>query len=126
MEHQGTQRRALLVAIDAQPWEVVNSTFERRFVAGEKVMLAFLHLHQGSRVPRHSHHNEQLSYVQNGRLRFLMGEAEEEVVVGAGEVLIIPGDLPHSVEALEDTRGFDIFSPPRQDWLDGTDDYLRR
>ncbi|HVR30878.1 MAG TPA: cupin domain-containing protein [Thermoanaerobaculia bacterium] len=118
--------KARLVSIDAQPWEVVNPSFERRLVAGERVMLAFLHLHRGSRVPRHSHHNEQLSYVESGRLRFLMGDGEDEHVVGPGQVLVIPGDLPHSVEAIEDTRGFDLFSPPRQDWLDGTDDYLRR
>ena len=118
--------KAKLVAIDAQQWEVVNPDFERRFVAGEKVMLAFLHLRGGSRVPLHAHHNEQLSYVQSGRLRFLMGKEEEELVVGPGQVLVIPGNLPHSVEALEDTRGIDLFSPPRQDWLDGTDDYLRR
>jgi quercetin dioxygenase-like cupin family protein len=117
---------AKLVSLPAQPWDVVNPTFERRLVNGEKVMMAFLHLHRGCKVPRHSHHNEQLSYVESGRLRFLMGEHEEEVLVGPGQVLVIPGDLPHSAEALEDTHGIDVFSPPRQDWLDGSDAYLRR
>jgi quercetin dioxygenase-like cupin family protein len=118
--------QAKLFTVDAMPWEVVNPSFERRFVTGERIMLAFLHLHRGSQVPRHSHHNEQLSYVFEGRLRFLVGPDQEEVVVGAGQVLVLPGHLPHSVEALEDTRGIDVFTPPRQDWLDGTDDYLRR
>jgi quercetin dioxygenase-like cupin family protein len=118
--------KAKLVSIDAQAWDRVNPSFERRFVHGDRVMVAFLHLSDGARVPRHSHHNEQLSYVASGRLRFVMGDGEETIDVGPGQILVIPGDLPHSVEALEDTRGFDVFSPPRQDWLDGTDDYLRR
>ena len=62
----------------------------------------------------------------SGKLRFLISESEEEVMVGAGQVLHLPSHLPHAAEALEDTVGIDIFSPPRQDWLDGTDDYLRR
>jgi quercetin dioxygenase-like cupin family protein len=118
--------QAKLSTVDAQPWEVVNPSLERRLVTGERIMLAFLHLRRGCQVPRHSHHNEQLSYVIEGRLRFLVGPEQEEVVVGPGQVLFLPGHLPHSAEALEDTRGIDVFSPPRQDWLDGTDDYLRR
>lgn len=118
--------QAKLWRVDSQPWEVVNPSFERKLVTGERVMLAFLRLHRGCMVPRHSHHNEQASYVIEGRLRFLVGNEQEEVVVGSGEVLFLPSHLPHSAEALEDTRGLDVFSPPRQDWLDGTDDYLRR
>jgi quercetin dioxygenase-like cupin family protein len=109
---------AKLWTVDSMPWEVVNPSFERRLVHGERTMLAFLHLHRGCMVPRHSHHNEQASYVIEGRLRFLVGAEEEEVIV--------PSHLPHSAEALEDTRGIDVFTPPRQDWLDGTDEYLRR
>jgi unsaturated pyranuronate lyase len=117
---------AKLWTVDSMPWESVNPSLERRLVHGERVMLAYLHLHRGCRVPRHSHHNEQASYVIEGRLRFRVGTEDEEIVVGPGQVLVLPGNLPHSAEALEDTRGIDVFSPPRQDWLDGTDDYLRR
>ncbi|HEX2464172.1 MAG TPA: cupin domain-containing protein [Thermoanaerobaculia bacterium] len=118
---------AKLWTVDSMPWEIVNPSFERRLVHGERTMLAFLHLHRGCQVPRHSHHNEQASYVIEGRLRFLVGaEQMEEVVVGPGQVLFLPSHLPHSAEALEDTRGIDVFTPPRQDWLDGTDEYLRR
>jgi quercetin dioxygenase-like cupin family protein len=78
-------------------------------------------------VPRHSHENEQVTYILSGALRFWIGEDEsQEVVVRAGEVLHIPANLPHKAEALEDTLDLDVFSPPRQDWLDGTDDYFRR
>jgi quercetin dioxygenase-like cupin family protein len=118
--------QAKLFTLDAMPWESVNPSLERKLLTGERVMLAFLQLRRGCKVPRHSHHNEQASYVIEGRLRFLIGTDQEEMVVGPGQVIVLPGHLPHAVEALEDTRGLDVFSPPRQDWLDGTDDYLRR
>lgn len=109
------------------PREQVTETLARRMVAGERVMLAELRLERGCVVPLHSHENEQLSHVLTGALRFHLGpETGEEVVVRAGEVLVIPSHLPHRVEALEDTLAIDVFSPPRRDWLDGTDDYLRR
>jgi quercetin dioxygenase-like cupin family protein len=77
-------------------------------------------------VPKHRHVNEQLTYILEGALRFRLGEdLEREVVVRAGEVLHIPGDLPHEAEALEDTLDVDVFHPPRSDWLDGTDSYFR-
>jgi quercetin dioxygenase-like cupin family protein len=77
-------------------------------------------------VPKHEHENEQLTYVLEGRLRFALGAAGDQVVdVAAGEVLLIPAHLPHSAEALEDTLDVDVFHPPRQDWLDGDDAYLR-
>jgi quercetin dioxygenase-like cupin family protein len=77
-------------------------------------------------VPVHHHDNEQITYITSGALKFRLGEAQlEEVIVRAGEVLVIPSNTPHSAEALEDTIDIDIFSPPRQDWLDGTDRYIR-
>ena len=80
---------------------------------------------EGSVVPRHHHHNEQITYVLDGALRFQLGANGEQVVtVRSGEVLTIPPNLPHSAEALEDTLDVDIFDPPRQDWLDGNDAYL--
>jgi len=78
-------------------------------------------------VPRHQHENEQITYVLEGALRFRLGaEGAQQVDVRAGEVLTIPSNLPHSAEALEDTLDVDIFDPPRRDWLDGTDQYLRQ
>ncbi len=89
-------------------------------------MIAHVYLAQGAIVPKHSHENEQLTYILEGRLRFWLGEEESEVVeVGAREVLHIPAHLPHKAEALEDTLDVDVFHPPRQDWLDGSDAYLR-
>lgn len=111
---------------DDIPKEKLNDRLDRRLVTGERIMLAHVYLKQGCLVPRHSHENEQVTYVLEGALHFWLGEDEkQEVVVRAGEVLTIPSNLPHKALALEDTLDVDIFCPPRQDWLDGTDAYLR-
>ncbi len=108
------------------PKEKLNDLLDRRLITGERMMLAHVYLRKGCVVPKHSHENEQLTYVLEGALRFWLGEnGEKEQVVRAGEVLVIPSNLPHKAEALEDTLDVDVFSPPRQDWLDGTDAYLR-
>src|SRR6266496_988302 len=78
-------------------------------------------------VPKHSHMNEQLTYILEGALRFLVGDdGAEEIVVRAGEVLHLPGNVPHEAHALEDTLDVDVFYPPREDWLKKTDNYLRK
>jgi quercetin dioxygenase-like cupin family protein len=119
--------RATFHRWDDMPRETVNPGLDRRLVTGERMMLAHVYLKKGCIVPRHSHENEQITYVLDGALRFWLGEDQAEVVdVRKGEVLVIPSNLPHKAEALEDTLDVDIFSPPRQDWLNGTDDYLRR
>ena len=119
--------RAALYRWDDMPRERVTDQLERRLITGERMMLAHVYLQKGCVVPRHSHDNEQLTYILEGALRFWLGEdGAEEVVVRAGEVLHIPSNLPHRAEALEDTLDVDIFSPPRQDWLDKSDAYLRR
>jgi quercetin dioxygenase-like cupin family protein len=111
---------------DDIPKEKLNDLLDRRLITGERMMLAHVYLKRGCLVPRHAHENEQLTYVLEGALHFWLGEDErEEVVVRAGEVLTIPSNLPHKALALEDTLDVDVFSPPRQDWLDGTDAYLR-
>jgi quercetin dioxygenase-like cupin family protein len=109
------------------PEEPMKGTITRRMISGEQAMIAQIVLKKGDTVPRHSHHNEQLTYVITGKLRLLLGEqGEREIVVVAGEVLVIPPNLPHSAEALEDTLDIDVFSPPREDWLNRMDDYLRK
>ena len=111
---------------DDMPKETVTEVFDRRLITGERVMLAHVYLKKGAIVPRHSHENEQITYILEGGLRFWIGEDESQVIdVRAGEVLHIPSLVQHKAEALEDTLDVDIFSPPRQDWLDKTDDYLR-
>jgi quercetin dioxygenase-like cupin family protein len=111
---------------DELPKEELKPDLHRRLVSTERMMLAHVYLDQGCIVPRHAHENEQLTYILEGVLRFRLGEDGAEVVdVAAGEVLHIPPNVPHEAEALEDTLDVDIFCPPRQDWLDGSDAYLR-
>jgi len=118
--------RAAFFRWDDMPRETLNPLLDRRLVTGERLMLAHVYLKKGCVVPRHSHENEQVTYILEGALRFWLGEAPgEERVLRAGEVLVIPSNLPHMAEALEDTLDLDVFCPPRQDWLDGTDAYLR-
>jgi quercetin dioxygenase-like cupin family protein len=107
--------------------EQVGPKLDRRLITGERMMLAHVYLKRGCVVPRHQHHNEQFTYILEGVLRFWIGESEGEVIdVKAGEVLHIPSMVFHKAEALEDTLDVDVFSPPREDWLNKTDDYLRR
>ncbi len=107
--------------------ERVSDMLERRLITGERMMLAHVYLKKGCIVPKHSHDNEQITYILEGALKFWIGEdGAEEITVNAGEVLHIPPNVPHKAEALEETLDVDIFSPPRQDWLEKKDDYLRR
>ncbi len=112
---------------DDMPRERVTDTIDRRIVTGPRMMIAHVYLKKDAVVPKHRHENEQITYILEGALRFRIGEdGAEEIVVRAGEVLHIPSNVPHMAEALEDTLDVDIFSPPRQDWLDRTDDYFHR
>jgi len=121
-----SEGRATHYRWDDLPKEPLKEDLSRRLVWTERMMLAQVFLDEGCVVPQHSHENEQLTYILEGKLRFFLGEDESEVVdVGAGEVLHIPSGLPHKAVALEDTLDVDIFNPPRQDWLDGSDAYLR-
>ena len=106
--------------------EHVSDQLGRRLITGDRMMLAHVYLEKGCIVPQHSHENEQLTYILSGALKFWIGEEKREQIVGAGEVLVIPSNVLHMAEALEDTLDVDIFDPPRQDWLDKTDDYLRQ
>lgn len=105
------------------PLEQLNPLLERQFVVGETVMVARVLLKKGSVVPQHSHHNEQITYILEGALKFIIDG--KELVVRAGEVLCIPPHMPHEAEALEDTVDLDIFNPPREDWIEKRDEYLR-
>jgi quercetin dioxygenase-like cupin family protein len=112
------------------PLEQVSDTLSRKLVHADRLMLAQVFLEQGAIVPAHDHHNQQATYILEGCLRFWLGEhadhpGDEYVDVHAGEVLMIPGGVRHRAEALEWTLDLDVFTPPREDWLAGTDQYLR-
>ena len=105
------------------PRETLNPLFDRQLVVGKHIMIAHILMKQDCVVPLHSHTNEQVSVIQSGALRFTLDG--KDVIVRAGEILCIPPDLPHSAVALEDTVAIDIFTPPREDWINKTDQYLR-
>ena len=112
--------------VSEQPVEELNPLISRSLITGERTMLAHVYLKKGAVVPMHSHDNEQITYVLSGALRFRIGNGgPQDLVVRTGEVLHLPGNVPHEAEALEDTIDVDVFTPPRQDWLDGDDAYLR-
>ncbi len=112
-------------SFDRIPVERLNPLIDRQFVHGERSMLARIILRKGAIVPRHSHENEQITYILEGALRFTMGDGHV-ITVAAGELLMIPSNMPHQAEALEDTVDLDVFAPPRADWIAGTDAYLRK
>ena len=107
--------------------EKVTDLLSRRLITGDRMMLAHVYLKKGCVVPKHQHENEQITYILEGALRFWIGEDQkDELIVSAGEVLHIPSNVPHKAEALADTLDVDVFSPPRKDWLEKTDSYLRK
>ncbi len=111
---------------DDIPAEPLKPGLTRKLITGERMMIAHVYLKNGEVVPKHSHDNEQLTYILSGALHFKFGaQGEQEITVSAGEVVVIPSNVPHSAVALEDTLDVDVFCPPREDWLNGTDAYLR-
>lgn len=111
---------------DDMPAEQLKPGLSRKLITGERMMIAHVYFKGGEEVPRHSHENEQLTYILSGALHFWFGaHDEQEIIVRAGEVIVIPSHLPHRAVALEETLDVDVFCPPREDWLAGTDAYLR-
>ena len=120
--------KTVTAALQYIPWHTIpledlNPLLQRQFVVGQEIMVARVLLKKGCIVPEHSHHNEQLTYILDGTLKFWIDG--KEIVVHAGEVLCIPAHMPHKAEALEDTVDLDVFNPPRADWINKTDQYLR-
>jgi unsaturated pyranuronate lyase len=123
-----TKHAAATAQLQYIPWHTVelenlNPLLQRQFVVGQEIMLARVLLKKGCVVPEHSHHNEQVTYILDGALKFWIDG--REIVVHSGEVLTIPPHMPHKAEAMEDTVDLDIFVPPRADWINKSDQYLR-
>ena len=126
--HAVAKHAAIPAALQYIPWstveiETLNPLLGRQMVVGQQIMLARVLLKKGCIVPLHSHHNEQLTYILEGALKFWIDG--KEIVVNAGEVLAIPSNMPHKAEAMEETVDLDVFTPPRADWINRDDKYLR-
>jgi quercetin dioxygenase-like cupin family protein len=104
--------------------ERLNDKLTRQMISGENATLSQLVLKKGAAVPRHSHVNEQYSWIISGALKFVFDD--REILVGEGEVLLIPANVAHAAVALEDTVDVDIFAPRREDWIRKDDSYLRK
>lgn len=108
------------------PAEPLKGGMSRKLITSERMMIAHVYFKKGDDVPLHSHENEQLTYILEGALHFWFGpNGSQQITVRAGEVVVIPSNVLHRALALEDTLDVDVFCPPRQDWLAGTDAYLR-
>ncbi len=114
------------LAWDEVPLETVNPSMQRRVITGEGLTVARVWLKDGYVVPQHSHLHEQVSQVLSGKLRFFLGADRAQVVdVGPGELIVIPPNVPHEVLCIGDVYETDTWTPRRDDWLDGSDNYLR-
>jgi quercetin dioxygenase-like cupin family protein len=112
---------------DAIEWEQVNPHMKRKMVNGSKLTIAQILLSDGFVVPMHSHINEQVTQVISGKMRFIFGEDRaKEVILGPGDVIVIPANLPHEAHMIGDVFETDTWAPRREDWINKTDDYLRR
>ena len=120
--------RASKMELRHVPWNTIeledlNPLLQRQFVVGQDIMVARVLMKKGCIIPLHSHHNEQFTYILEGALKFWVDG--KVIVVNAGEVLTIPPHMPHKAEAMTDTVDLDVFNPPRADWINKTDQYLR-
>ncbi len=104
--------------------ERLNPQVTRQAIHTEHMTIAKLRMEKGAIVPLHHHINEQVTMLESGLLRFEM--EGKDIFVKGGEALRIPPDVPHLVEAMEDSVATDLFSPPRADWIRGDDAYLRK
>jgi quercetin dioxygenase-like cupin family protein len=125
---QGVVRRRPKARLQHVPWDSVeleelNPLLQRQFIVGRDIMIARVLLKKGCVVPEHSHVNEQVTYILEGALKFRIDG--REIIVRSGEVLTIPPNMPHEAEAMVDTVDLDVFNPPRADWIDKDDSYLR-
>jgi len=108
------------------PLEKVADGMHRRIVTGEKMTVARIYFEDGFHVPQHSHEHEQLTQVIKGTLRFWFGtDRSGPVDIGPGEVVVIPSHVPHEALSIGEVEEMDMWSPRRDDWLDGSDHYLR-
>lgn len=111
---------------EAIEWEVVNPNMRRKLINGAKMTVALIELKDKFVVPMHSHVNEQVTQVISGQMRFIIGEDRaKEVLLGPGDVLVIPANLPHEAHVIGDVLETDTWTPRREDWINKTDNYLR-
>lgn len=111
---------------NAIPTEQVNPMMVRQMIYGKEIMIVKMSFKDGFEVPWHQHPNEQISQIFKGICRFWLANQSEFIDLNAGEILVIPANVAHKALMIGAVEAVDTFSPPRQDWLDGTDNYLKK
>ncbi|MEM3066047.1 MAG: cupin domain-containing protein [Nitrososphaerota archaeon] len=107
------------------PEDKLRPDLSRKVIHGENMTVSMFFFKKGAKVELHKHVNEQISYVLSGAVRFFTADGKE-YVVSQGTVMYFPSNVEHGALALEDSVAIEMFSPPREDWKKGTDQYLRR
>lgn len=104
--------------------EEMNPVVARQVIHTEKLTVAKIFLKKGAVVAEHSHPNEQLTMLEQGKLAFTVEGRTE--ILSPGQALRTPPNSRHTVKAIEDCVAMDVFCPPREDWIRGDDAYLRK
>ncbi len=108
---------------ESVPLERLNPLLGRQAIHGANLTVSLIHLDKGCIVPEHSHANEQISILLEGRLHFRGPSLD--VILEPGQLMLLPPNERHAVEALENSIAMDVFAPAREDWRSGDDAYLR-
>jgi quercetin dioxygenase-like cupin family protein len=104
--------------------EKLSDALSRQAVYGEKATIGRFSVKRGGGTPRHSHPSEEYALLQSGTLKYTFDD--HEVLLHADDFLVVPPNVPHAIYAVEDTEVVYFFSPAREDWLRGEDQYLRK
>jgi quercetin dioxygenase-like cupin family protein len=104
-------------SLSAIPAEQINDKTVRKFVSGEQGMLVWWSGKAGSVFDPHSHPHEQIVWLIKGKLKIRIGDQERVMV--AGDIAVIPGGVEHGGSYVEDSEILDVFAPPREDFLQG-------
>lgn len=100
---------------EIQATPMVEGVFRKVLSHSENLMVCEITLEQGSVIAAHAHPHEQITYVISGKCRYTVGEETREV--SAGDSVLIPGDVMHSIVVLETMKVIDAFNPARKDFL---------
>ncbi|MEM5564718.1 cupin domain-containing protein [Psychroserpens sp. AS72] len=104
---------------DKMESETIGEGIKRKWFHGEKGQMTIFNLEKEAHIPWHQHPNEQITYIMSGKVKIktIIDGKETIVIVGAGEVIVFPENVPHEFWTLEDTVDLDVHVPVRQDWL---------
>jgi quercetin dioxygenase-like cupin family protein len=116
MEEGEKMLRQLASVHDAKPVEMREGIVRRTLVFSDRMLLCHWEIRAGTRFGEHSHVYEQAGFVVRGRLRMTIDGVPSEL--GPGSSYLVPPNVRHDAEALEDVEVVDVFSPLREEYVD--------